>query len=93
MEQNSVSIDWEKPIKARPAVLDYDLEALPATGKAVVANQPLPNPSHPVRATVKPAEWKQTTPKHPLRFCACGILLPIKVPQRCEACGKPTDRR
>lgn len=68
-------------------------ERLPAGGSAPVSGDLTPNPSHPVRSHIKPANWRQITPERDTRrYCACGMALPVVVPERCPECGRAVSR-
>lgn len=77
----------------RPAAIDDDFEPerLPAGGTVSAGPEPTANPSHPVRSTVRPAQWRRLTPEPaaPGHYCACGMLLPLVLPERCPDCGRP----
>lgn len=76
---------------------DFDPEPLPATKSLPVHDQPVANPSRPVRAKVR-NEWN-SSPRAARRgasavkrFCKCGVLLPIKLPDNCLDCGRPVKK-
>lgn len=77
-------------VKGDPDSDDFEPERLADHGVTPVADEPTPNPSHPVRSHIKAAAWRQTTPSGEAerRYCVCGILLPMKIPERCPECGR-----
>lgn len=69
---------------------EYDPEPLSGIGAAPTPGEPIANPSHPVRSHVRPATWRQVTPSREAerRYCVCGMLLPMVMPERCSDCGR-----
>lgn len=76
--------------RRRASADEFDPEPLPVGGSLPVAGDIIPNPSHPVRSRVRPAEWRQVGAPRESRYCVCGVLLPLKTPERCSECGRPT---
>ena len=74
---------------------EYEPEQLAGRGEVVEAGLPVPNPSHPVRARVRPATWRRVGAERVVlpKYCVCGMLLPeIVLPKR-SYCGRPTERK
>jgi hypothetical protein len=70
---------------------EFEPERLPDTGSAPTTGESTPNPSHPVRSHIRPATWRQVSPRdEPLVYCVCGVALPTVVPARCPECGRAT---
>lgn len=87
----------ERARQEKPAD-EFDPEPLPATKILPTTGMPTANPSHPVRSPIRPPEWRSQArgtrrgADAMARYCSCGILLPAKLPERCENCGREVKR-